>query len=147
MPSSLLRLGPVLAHICPESEGLIMIFRLGAAAALCLLTLPCAGASTLPHPVLFVTQTPTSAYLESIGTPFGNQRPDPDVSPRGGDLMILYPGDTVPRNLTQEAGFGSTAGQEIAVREPCVSWDGTRALFSMVVGGTTQGGPPVYWQI
>jgi hypothetical protein len=60
--------------------------------------------------------------------------------PRGGDLMLLYPDGTL-RNLTKEAGFGmdgQQGAQAIAVREPSVHWDGTKALFSMVIGAPTQ---------
>jgi hypothetical protein len=53
---------------------------------------------------------------------------------RGGDLMIRYPDGSV-RNLTAEAGFAN-----IAVREPSVHWDGTKAVFSMV-------GPSSTWQM
>src|SRR6185295_2553343 len=41
----------------------------------------------------------------------------------------------------QEAGFGNASMQganAIAVREPCVHWSGTKALFAMVVGAPTQ---------
>src|SRR5262249_9804328 len=67
----------------------------------------------------------------------GNHLGSTRAAPRGGDLMILYP-DGELRNLTAEAGFGTEAQKGIAVREPCVSWDGTRALFSMVIGGTSK---------
>ena len=45
------------------------------------------------------------------------------------------------KNLTQSAGYGVSGLQgasSIAVREPSVHWSGTKALFSMVVGGATQ---------
>lgn len=78
---------------------------------------------------------------------FGNHKADPNYAPRGGDLMIVYP-DGKLRNLTQEAGFGTKPEAGIAVREPCVSWDGKRALFSMVIGGTSKNDlGPFYWQI
>jgi len=51
---------------------------------------------------------------------------------------IRYPDGTL-KNLTAAAGFGATGfqgGAAIAVREPSVHWSGTRAIFSMVVGGT-----------
>ena len=68
-------------------------------------------------------------------------------TPRGGDLYIRYADGTL-RNLTAEAGYGLTADQAIAVREPCVHWSGSKALFSMVIGGTTKNDySPVYWQI
>ena len=51
--------------------------------------------------------------------------------------MIRYPDGSL-RNLTQEAGYGSaglSGTNAIAVREPSVHWNGTKALFSMVVDG------------
>ncbi|MCC6488536.1 MAG: hypothetical protein IT364_13650, partial [Candidatus Hydrogenedentes bacterium] len=68
-------------------------------------------------------------------------------APRGGDLFIRYP-DGELRNLTQEAGFGTKPEKDIAVRDPHVHWSGTKALFSMVIGGTTKNDyTPVYFQI
>jgi hypothetical protein len=106
-----------------------------------------AGAQTPPNPILFVTQTPDWQDFTTVASVFGNHLGEPSSAARGGDLYILYPGGTL-RNLTREGGFGTVPGQEIAVREPCVHWDGQRALFSMVIGGTTQDdSSPVYWQI
>lgn len=100
-----------------------------------------------PSPILFVTQTPFHATFDAITGTFGNHLPSDYSAPRGGDLMIVYPSGKV-RNLTQEAGFGVKKGEEIAVREPNVHWDGTRALFAMVIGGTTKDDTtPIYWQI
>ena len=51
--------------------------------------------------------------------------------------MIRYPDGSL-RNLTQEAGYGAaglSGTNAIAVREPSVHWNGTKALFSMVVDG------------
>ena len=50
--------------------------------------------------------------------------------------MIRYTDGTI-KDLTRVANFGNTGQQgsgSIAVRDPQVSWDGTRALFSMVIG-------------
>ena len=74
-----------------------------------------------------------------------------ESAPRGGDLAIRYPDGTI-RFLTQEAGYGSSGCRglhAIAVREPCVHWSGTKALFSMVVGAPTQQYQVTtfYWQI
>ncbi|MCB1643450.1 MAG: hypothetical protein KDI37_17100, partial [Xanthomonadales bacterium] len=58
----------------------------------------------------------------------------------GGDLWIRYP-DGSRRNLTAEAGFGSSGQQgsnAIAVRDPAVHWNGQKAVFAMVVGAPTQ---------
>jgi hypothetical protein len=60
------------------------------------------------------------------------------------------------RYLTQEAGYSSAGGgalltgnQAIAVRDPAVFWDASKAIFSMVVGApTTVGGAENYsWQL
>lgn len=97
--------------------------------------------------ILFVTQPPFGSDFTTVNSTFGNHRGHTGAAPRGGDLYIRYADGTL-RNLTAEAGFGLVAGQEIAVREPSVHWSGGKALFSMVVGGTTKNVlTPVYWQI
>lgn len=103
-------------------------------------------AANLPT-ILFVTQAPFGNDFITINATFGNHRANTTFAPRGGDLYIRYGNGTL-RNLTAEAGFGTQAGKEIAVREPSVHWSGTKALFSMVIGGTTKNNyNPVYWQI
>lgn len=98
-------------------------------------------------PILFVTQTPFHSTFDMVTGVFGNHHGVEYNCPRGGDLMILYP-DGKLRSLTEEAGFGVKKFEEIAVREPAVSWDGKRALFSMVIGGTAKDDlAPYYWQI
>lgn len=90
----------------------------------------------LPYPVLFVTQFPIANDFTAIGSVFGNHRGDIDLVGRGGDLYVRYPNGSL-RNFTLEAGYGN-AGQQgagsIAVRDPAVSWDGNKAVFSMVIG-------------
>lgn len=121
--------------------------------ALCLLVLTRFGlpqkpaqAAQLP-PILFVTQPPFGADFISVNATFGNHQARTALTPRGGDLYIRY-GDGSLRNLTAEAGFGLQVGKEIAVREPSVHWSGAKALFAMVVGGTTKNDySPVYWQL
>lgn len=99
------------------------------------------------EPVLFVTQTPFSFGNPAIGSVFGNHQGIATLAPRGGDLCIRYD-DGAVRNLTQELGYGVTPGQEITVRDPAVHWGGAKALFSMVIGGTTPGDlTPVFFQI
>lgn len=94
-------------------------------------------------PVLFVTHTPSSDDFTSTLAVFGNHSGQPRFARRGGDLWIRYDDGTL-RNLTQEAGFG----QNMTVRDPCVHWDGAKALFSMAVGGTTMNANgPFYFQI
>ena len=98
-----------------------------------------AALPSTPNPVMFVTQVPVGGFA-SLTSTFGNHTGSLESAPRGGDLVIRY-GDGTLRFLTAEAGYGS-AGQQganaIAVREPCVHWSGTKALFSMVVGAPTQ---------
>ncbi len=112
--------------------------------ALAAATIALAGAApawatfSTANPVLFVTQVPTGSF-GSVTSAFGNHQGSVDAAPRGGDLVIRYPDGTL-RFLTQEAGYGN-AGQQganaIAVREPCVHWSGTKALFSMLIGAPT----------
>ena len=109
------------------------------------------GPVVLPNPVLFVTQVPVPADFTTIGSVFGNHQGPMWSVGRGGDLWIRY-GDGTMKNLTQAAGYGVTGQQgatAIAVREPSVHWDGTKALFSMVVGAPTQQYQvkQFYWQI
>lgn len=113
--------------------------------ALCL-TLPPSppavlAAVSLPSPLLFVTQVPNASTFASIGATFGDQLAGVADAPRGGDLWIRYP-DGALKNLTAAAGYGSAGAFQdasaIAVRDPAVLWDGTRALFSMVVGAPTK---------
>ncbi len=97
--------------------------------------------------IMFVTQPPFGSDFATANAVFGNHNPYTGSTPRGGDLHIRY-SDGALRNLTAEAGFGLKAGEEIAVREPSIHWSGTKALFSMVIGGTTKNDySPVYWQI
>src|SRR5262249_40344575 len=105
--------------------------------------LPAATALTLPNPILFVTQVPIPADFATIGAVFANHHADMQSVGRGGDLWIRYPDGTL-KNLTAAAGYGSgdpsgfQDANAIAVRDPAVSWDGTKAIFSMVVGAPTK---------
>jgi hypothetical protein len=104
-----------------------------------------------------VTQTPVrGADFTVITSTFGHHLP---TAPRGGDLWIAYPqagGSVELRNLTREAGLGTVGGVPggeplpsktspgaIAVRDPAVSWDGQRALVSLLVGTDSS----ARWQI
>src|SRR5258706_11618032 len=107
-----------------------------------------AAATTLPPPILFVTQVPTGYdYVNmTISAPFANHLPTTLAAPRGGDLMLLSTSGTL-RYLTQEAGYGSPGGaglltgnQAIAVRDPAISFDASTGLFSMGIGGPAGGG-------
>ncbi len=115
--------------------------------ALLLSPLAGSGAVTTPYPILFVTQTPFGQDFANLMSTFGTHRGSTNSAPRGGDLWIRSPAGVL-RNLTAEAGYGTTAGSEIAVRDPYPHWDGAKALFSMVSGGTTPNDDdPVYFQI
>src|SRR6185295_699637 len=101
---------------------------------------PANAKASLPNPILFVTQVPVPADFTTVASVFGNHRGDMESAARGGGLWIRYP-DGVLRNLTREAGFGTTGFQganSIAVREPSVHWSGRKALFSMVIGAPTE---------
>lgn len=103
-----------------------------------------AQAQTTPNPILFVTQVPVPFDFATIGSTFANHEAGMGSVYRGGDLWIRYPNGQL-RNLTQEAGFGMNGFQganAIAVRDPHVHWNGTRAVFSMVVGA-----PPQQFQV
>jgi hypothetical protein len=104
-----------------------------------------------PNPILFVTQVPVVADFTTIVSTFGTHSPSPSSAPRGGDLWIRYE-DGELRNLTAEAGYGASdvfqGASAIAVREPCVHWSGSKAVFAMVVGAPTGGGEGSYkWQL
>ena len=102
--------------------------------------------------ILFVAQVPVPDDFTTIGSTFGNQSPALESCARGGDLYIRYANGTV-RNLTRAAGYGQSGMQTtnaIAVRQPCVHWSGTKALFSMVIGAPKQQfdiSPVGVWQL
>lgn len=98
------------------------------------------AAGPTANPILFVTQVPVPDDFTTIGAVFGNHLGAVTSAARGGDLYIRYPDGTL-KNLTKTAGFGVDGMQganAIAVRDPAVSWDGTKALFAMVIGGATK---------
>jgi hypothetical protein len=114
-----------------------------------------AAGPALANPILFVTHVPTPFDVLTTVTTFGNHLGDVHAAGRGGDLWLRLADGTLV-NLTQRAGLGSTdpggfqGASSIAVRDPSVSWDGTKALFSMAVGAPTQAGgapPAAFWQI
>src|SRR6185369_258693 len=109
-----------------------------------------AGSTVLPNPILFVTQVPIPFDTNTVTSVFSNHNTATPATGRGGDLYILYP-DGTTKNLTSAAGYGNAGFQgatSIDVRDPSVHWSGTKALFSMVVGGpTAQNDMTVYqWQ-
>jgi hypothetical protein len=101
---------------------------------------------------MFVTQVPIPGDFTAIASVFGNHGTSMQAVGRGGDLYIIYPNGAL-KNLTALAGYGVATGfqgaNSIAVREPSVHWDGTRALFSMVIGAPPQQyqWTTEYWQI
>jgi hypothetical protein len=109
------------------------------------------SSNALDNPIMFVTQYPIEDDFSAIGTTFGNHQSGIENVGRGGDLYIRYADGTL-RNLTREAGFGMVGFQgvdSIAVRDPTIHWNGTKALFSMVIGATAVqfGRPTTYWQM
>ncbi|HMN28336.1 MAG TPA: hypothetical protein PKE45_09305, partial [Caldilineaceae bacterium] len=106
---------------------------------------------TTPFPILFVTQPPLPNDFTTINAVFGNHQPGMQESNRGGDLWIRYPDGTL-KNLTAAAGYGNDGFQganAIAVRDPAVYWDGSKAIFSMVIGAPAAQfqTPTFYWQL
>ena len=129
-----------------------ILFALGLSAAC-----SCASAAPLPHPILFVTQVPTGYdnVNMTISTAFANHLPTTLAAPRGGDLVLLSTTGAL-RYLTQEAGYSTAGGaglltgnQAVAVRDPAISFDASKAIFSMVVGAPASvGGAENYtWQL
>ncbi len=108
-------------------------------------------AQTLPNPIIFCTQIPDPNDFASSLETFGNHQGSTLSAPRGGDLYIRYPNGNL-KNLTQAAGYGQTDFQgatSIAVRDPSVHWDGTKVIFSMVIGSsaTQYVYGTYYWQL
>ena len=110
-------------------------------------------AKAVSNPIMFVTQVPTPGgdRFASRLSAFANHMGSMGSAPRGGDLMIRYPDGSL-RNLTREASYGMDGLQganAIAVREPTVHWNGTRAIFSMIVGAPTEryGDTNAKWQL
>lgn len=104
------------------------------------LLLHCGVGHTQTNPIVFVTQVPIPEDFATVNAVFGNHRASVAESGRGGDLWIRYPNGTL-KNLTQAAGFGKVGlqtGSGIAVRDPAVSWDGAKIIFSMALGAPEQ---------
>ena len=133
------------------------------AAALAALTLA-AHAVVPTNPVLFVTQVPVPNEINDrtvavsfmgVAGPFANAQADTLHCGRGGGLWIYYPGTPNPTlvNLTATATWsipgGAPGSNAIAVRNPSVSWDGTKAVFSMVVGAPASANDATqfFWQL
>ncbi len=117
------------------------------------------GALTLTNPIVFVTQPPIPRELNSsvsntflsVVTIFGNHLADTAHAARGADLWLLMTNHGLV-NLTRKAGFGTNGiqhGVGIGVRDPAIHWDGTKVLFSMVVGSPSNAADttPFFWQL
>lgn len=117
------------------------------------------AAVTLANPIVFVTQPPIPRELNSsvsntflsVVTVFGNHQADTAHAARGGDLWLMTTNGTLV-NLTRNAGFGKSgvqAGTGIDVRDPTVYWNGTKVIFSMVVGAPTNSTDSriFFWQL
>ncbi len=102
------------------------------------------------NPIVFVTQVPQPLHFAAIGSTFANHLGTSQAAPRGGDLYIRYPDGTL-KNITRSAGFGNDGFQgasSIAVRDPAVSWDGEKVIFSMIIGSPMKfGSQPYRWQL
>ena len=119
-----------------------------------------AQSTTPTNALLFVTQVPIATEINdgtvsnvfvSVVSPLGNHLPDTAHAGRGGDLWIRYTNGAL-LNLTRKGGFGSNSIQHgigIAVRDPAVYWDASKAIFSMVVGAPTNAGDnrTFFWQL
>lgn len=96
----------------------------------------------LQNPILFALVVPPLQTNSNFGhqlETFGNHKTGMREAPRGGDLCLMDVDGNI-RFLTKEVGFGVEDGEiqaedGIAVRQPYVHWSGTKALFSMVIGG------------
>ena len=87
-----------------------------------------------------MTQVPIASDFGTVNATFGNHLAGMLEAGRGGDLWMRYPDGTL-KNLTKSAGFGMEGQQgdkAIAVRDPSVYWDASKAVISMVVGAPTQ---------
>ena len=133
-----------------------------AAALIALLCLNCAWAGNPANPILFVTQMPMPEEVDfhtvlqstaSCVSPFGSHLGDTGHAGRGGSLYVRFSNGQVV-NLLSVADWSAIPGGQpatgtVAVRNPCVYWDASKALFSMVIG--VPSGPadatPFLWQM
>ena len=103
------------------------------------------------NPIMFVSQLPLAADFAASLATFANHIPGTQNAGRGGDLYIRYQDGSL-KNLTRLAGFGEAGEAQrenaISVRDPSIHWDGTKALFSMVIGAPERyKRPDYYWQM
>ena len=142
--------------------------RLSAAALAALsLTMPAHSAPLLGKTILYITQVPlrdevattdVAATKMNITTTMQSPLADTVSAGRGGALWIRY-SNGVTRNLTAAAGYGQTpvalpgvtfqGASSISVQHPVMHWDGTKAIFAMVVGAplTAADATQFRWQL
>ncbi|MEY2529858.1 MAG: hypothetical protein QOJ05_1948 [Verrucomicrobiota bacterium] len=121
------------------------------------------------NPILFVTQVPMpeevntrtipSNYMSCV-SPFGSHLGGTAFAGRGGSLWVRFPANPNP-NLNHQLvdllavadwsaiSGGQPAANTIAVRNPSVFWDKTKAVFSMVAGAPSGPGDTTnfVWQL
>jgi hypothetical protein len=134
-----------------RSRPIASLATLAAGATLATLAVAAPLAASHTNPILFVSQVPIPSDFVAIGAVFGNAHADMASVGRGGDLYLLMPNGTL-KNLTGLAGLGVASGfqndNSIAVRDPAVSFDAKKALFSMATGAPVQfQWESYYWQI
>src|SRR4051812_2042451 len=119
-----------------------------------LLSASMALAADPTNPILFVTQVPMpeevntrtipNNYMSCV-SPFGSHLGGTEFAGRGGSLWVRFPANAIPAlnhqvvDLLAVADWsaipgGKPAANTVAVRNPCVYWDKTKAVFSMVTG-------------
>jgi hypothetical protein len=118
------------------------------------LTISKVAAADPTNPILFVTQVPMpeevntrtipNSYMSCV-SPFGSHLGGTAFAGRGGSLWVRFPANANPAlnhqviDLLAVANWsavpgGKPAPNTIAVRNPCVYWDKSKAVFSMVIG-------------
>src|SRR4051812_23527868 len=122
---------------------------------LCAWLLPALAFAADPaNPILFVTQVPmpeevntrtiSNSYMSCV-SPFGSHLGGPEFAGRGGSLWVRFSANANPALNHQvvdllavanwaAVGGGKSAASTLAVRNPCVIWDKSKAVFSMVAG-------------
>lgn len=133
------------------------------------LTASTTSAADPTNPILFVTQVPmpeevntrtiTRNYMSCV-SPFGSHLGGTEFAGRGGSLWVRFPANQNAAlnhqlvDLLAVADWSAIPGGKppantIAVRNPCVFWDKSKAVFSMVTGAPS--GPNdttnFFWQL
>src|SRR4051812_5423508 len=128
-----------------------------------------ADAADPTNPILFVTQVPMpeevntrtipNNYMSCV-SPFGSHLGGTEFAGRGGSLWVRFPANAIPAlnhqvvDLLAVADWSAIPGGKppantIAVRNPSVYWDKSKAVFSMVSGAPS--GPndttTFFWQL